>query len=351
MDSKTSIAAEVFLDPRHKKPRYLFGCNDHSAALAKIIDIDGFVDDFRAGSTYCNKPVVSGEQVPVSAVVINCVLMARSWMSKKRVQQINVEHRLDYGDLLARAPDLTPIPDFVVDTQRDYTENHRKWVWLETKLEDAQSRKVLQDILEFRKTGNLAFLAQYTFSPAEQYFASICPIAAGDVFVDCGGFDGDTTEEFVRRNPDYRSVWFFEPSEANMLKAKKRLKGARDIYFVQKGVSDRIETLSFNSGAGSASAITEGGDVAIQVTTVDQVINEPVSFIKMDLEGWELKALEGARRHIQQDRPKLAVAVYHQASDFWMIPEFILGLCNNYKLYLRHYTEGWTETVMYFVPR
>jgi hypothetical protein len=74
-------------------------------------------------------------------------------------------------------------------------------------------------------------------------------------------------------------------------------------------------------------------------------------FIKMDLEGWELKALQGAVRHIREDHPKLAIAVYHHPSDFWRIPEFILSIRDDYDLYLRHYTEGWSETVMYFVPR
>lgn len=351
MSSQTSVSTKVFFDPESKHPRYLFGCNDHSAALAEVIDIDGFVDDFKAGSTYCGKPVVSGEQVAVAAVVVNCVLMARSWTSKRRVQQLNVEHRLDYGDLLASDARLTPVPDFVADTLSDQKENSQKWVWLETKLEDDESKKVLRDVSGFRTTANLAFLAQYSFSPAEQYFAPVCPVVEGDVFVDCGGFDGDTTEQFVRRNPDYRRVWLFEPSKLNMLKAKERLKGTRDIHFIPKGVSDKIESVSFNSGAGSASAIAESGDITIDVTTLDQEVSEPVSFVKMDLEGWELKALAGARSHIRQERPKLAIAVYHRASDFWAIPEFILRLCKDYKVYLRHYTEGWTETVMYFVPR
>jgi hypothetical protein len=64
-----------------------------------------------------------------------------------------------------------------------------------------------------------------------------------------------------------------------------------------------------------------------------------------------LKALDGARRHIERDHPKLAIAVYHRASDFWKIPEFILGIHKDYQVYLRHYTEGWIETLMYFVPR
>jgi hypothetical protein len=87
------------------------------------------------------------------------------------------------------------------------------------------------------------------------------------------------------------------------------------------------------------------------VTTLDIKIKEEVSFIKMDIEGWELKALSGCKDHIINDKPKLAIAVYHNSNDFHQIPNYILSLNPDYDLYLRHYTEGWSETVMYFVPK
>jgi hypothetical protein len=70
----------------------------------------------------------------------------------------------------------------------------------------------------------------------------------------------------------------------------------------------------------------------------------------MDLEGWELRALNGAKRHIVEDHPKLAVAVYHDAPDFWRAREYVANLRTDYTIYLRHYSEGWSETVMYFIP-
>jgi len=77
-------------------------------------------------------------------------------------------------------------------------------------------------------------------------------------------------------------------------------------------------------------------------------VEEPVTFIKMDLEGWEMKALAGAKRHIATNRPKLALAVYHKAADFRLIHDFVSSFNHGYKIYLRHYTQGWSETVMFF---
>ncbi len=118
-------------------------------------------------------------------------------------------------------------------------------------------------------------------------------------------------------------------------------------------MSDESGILSFDHDAGSASKVKSTSDSSstIKVTTLDEIIKEPVSFIKMDLEGWELNALKGSKNHIIKNKPKLAIAVYHSASDFRMIKDYILSLEVNYDIYLRHYTEGWSETVMYFVPK
>jgi len=73
--------------------------------------------------------------------------------------------------------------------------------------------------------------------------------------------------------------------------------------------------------------------------------------IKLDIEGAEFEAITGAANHIHRHTPRIAVCVYHNQSDFWRIPERILELNDHYKIYLRHYSEGILETVMFFVPK
>jgi FkbM family methyltransferase len=170
-----------------------------------------------------------------------------------------------------------------------------------------------------------------------------------EVFVDAGGFDGDTTEEFCRRYPDYRKVHLFEPSRQNFRAAKVRLAAYRDIVFHPEGLSDQMGNMTFDAEAGSAAAVTSGPGEDIQMTTLDIAVAEPVSVIKMDLEGWELTALAGCERHIRDERPKLAIAVYHRASDFRTVWRYARSIHPDYKVYLRHYTQGWSETVMFFV--
>ncbi len=70
----------------------------------------------------------------------------------------------------------------------------------------------------------------------------------------------------------------------------------------------------------------------------------------MDIEGAELNAIDGAAATIARAHPRLALSIYHNAGDFWRVPERVLGIRSDYKLYIRHYTESIYETVMFFQP-
>jgi FkbM family methyltransferase len=205
-------------------------------------------------------------------------------------------------------------------------------------------------IMDFRIAGNLEVMANFEYAADRQYFEPFCSLGKSEVFVDGGGFDGFTSLQFAARCPEYSAIHFFEPSPKTLAIAKAKLSKLKHIHYHSVGLYDQATTLSFDASAGSASRITENGSQAIEVARLDDVVDETVSFIKLDLEGAELFALKGSEKHILADHPKLAVAVYHHASDFWRIPRYILNLRNDYRLYLRHYTEGWTETVLFFIP-
>ena len=70
----------------------------------------------------------------------------------------------------------------------------------------------------------------------------------------------------------------------------------------------------------------------------------------MDIEGAELDALKGASEIIVRDKPHLVICVYHKPSDIITIPEYILHLDSEYKLYLRHHTTDVSSgTVLYAI--
>lgn len=86
------------------------------------------------------------------------------------------------------------------------------------------------------------------------------------------------------------------------------------------------------------------------MVSIDEILmGKQVTFIKLDVEGSEMAALEGASESIRRWKPKLAVSVYHKPEDLWTLASYIIELNPNYNLYLRHYTTCNYETVLYAI--
>lgn len=345
----TRRLAETFAAPKGEGRRYVLGRNEHAVALSRVLPVDAVVDDFaEQGALWNGKPVVKAAAVPRDGIVVNCSMSISPVSAAHRLAGLDIAGVLAFSDLCRVFPDRIPLPDFVVQTRQDLEQNDAQWRHLAESLDDASSREVLDDVLAFRVTGDYRFMENYAVRMKEQYFDPFIGLASGEIFVDGGGFDGDTAEEFCSRYPGYGKVYLFEPSASNMRKAKARLAKFRSIEYIEEGLSDAVDTLPFIPDAGSASGVCGSGSSLIRTTTLDLRVRDRLSFIKMDLEGWELKALEGSRRHLIQDHPKLAIAVYHHPSHFRKVAAFVTGLRADYRVCLRHYTEGWSETVMYF---
>lgn len=184
-----------------------------------------------------------------------------------------------------------------------------------------------------------------------QYFDSCMPYTEEECFVDCGAFTGDTLQDFVQSVGKPKRYFAFEPDVKNraILENNVREAGLQDRVTVYPyGAYDKTARMAFKSH-GSGSTIVDGeGDFSIDVVCLDDVINEPVTTIKMDIEGAELPALKGARRLIEEYHPKLAICIYHSVEDLWQIASYIMKEFPSYThFYVRHHG-GWTsETVLY----
>ena len=84
--------------------------------------------------------------------------------------------------------------------------------------------------------------------------------------------------------------------------------------------------------------ISSKGDNLARTVSLDKVLEKRrVTFIAMDIEGEELKALEGAKGIISGQKPTLAISAYHKASDIFDIPLWIKAMSADYKIYFRHH--------------
>lgn len=341
--------ARALLSGACERPCFVVGRNDQAADLIGRLRLDGLVDDFAPpGATWNGLVAVAGAALPADAIVINCSTSISPVAVEQRIAAVGTATLVSIRDIIAAADGVIAQPWFVQDQRDDWQAFEAEWAEVFASLEDEASRQTLLDLARYRLTADTGFMQAYAVRMQDQYFEPFLDLR-DEVFVDAGGFDGDTTEAFCRRYPDYRRVHLFEPSQRNMAAARARLAGHRDIVFHPEGVSDQPGLVTFDAEAGSASAVTSGVGEAVAMTTLDLAVDEPVSLIKMDLEGWELTALAGCERHIREDRPKLAIAVYHRAADFRTVWRYARTLHPDYRVYLRHYTQGWSETVMFFV--
>jgi FkbM family methyltransferase len=233
----------------------------------------------------------------------------------------------------------------------DFAENRSRYEWIFDLLADSDSRAEFSDLINFRLSSDLRHMGDRTDRQHEQYFEDFLSLKPeGETFLDAGSFDGQTSLEFIKRCPGYESIHAFEPDPRNMAVVEHRLAGIPNVTFHPYGLSDRSQLLGFEA-QGSRSRVSETGPFQIEVRPLDDILATPFTFLKIDIEGEERAALHGAKGSIARHRPRLAISAYHRYDDFWRIPEIVLSVRDDYEIYLRHYTEGVDETVMFFVPR
>ena len=64
-------------------------------------------------------------------------------------------------------------------------------------------------------------------------------------------------------------------------------------------------------------------------------------------EGAEYEALVGARKLIMENRPRMAISVYHKFEDFVTLANLVLEMHPDYRISFRHYGFDELETIMY----
>ncbi len=178
-----------------------------------------------------------------------------------------------------------------------------------------------------------------------------------EVFADCGAFDGDTLEQFIAKTQgQFRHVYCFEadPQSAGRLEQRReRLEsglGAR-VSVLPQAVGAHNGTIHLDALGTVSSAVCAEGGIEIQCVTLDAALaGAGVSLIKMDVEGYEAAALAGAAQCIRENRPVMAICIYHQQDHLWSLPLLLAELGDGYRFYLRaHVHDGW-DLVCYAVP-
>lgn len=231
-------------------------------------------------------------------------------------------------------------------------------------LVDEYSKRTYLNLLMSHITCDMAYLREVFVR--NQYFEvpEFNLISPKEIFVDCGAYVGDSMERYVvNRAGVFGKIYCFEPTgricEALGIRRERLIKEwaleEDQIVSEQKLVSAKNERKSFANPAAEETANRivkdHGGasEIQIEAVSLDAYFadKEKPSFIKADIEGSEMELIKGAEQTIRNDRPLLAICIYHGVDDLYEIPLKLAELNPDYKMSVRQHMPNYHETVLY----
>jgi FkbM family methyltransferase len=303
----------------------------------------------RQGKLVEGMPVVPSQHLEACDKRLPVIVASHRVLGAVRhLKAASFETVVPFAALQVLAPERFPPHMFYDGLVDELYRDRDRYVRLHELLADDTSRRVLDAAIGFRLT-----MDPCLFEPVldtELYGADcIVPFGEDEVYVDGGSYDGDTLRMFIDRvGNQYERIYAYEPDQQTFERLCQNFEGEDRVIPVAKGLYREVTTLRFDDAGTRGSLFTETGVVCVPVTTVDHDLEGGhASFIKMNIEGAEIDALEGARRTIQSFAPQLAISAYHRPADLWAVPEKIRSLRDDYRLFLRQHDGGIIETVCY----
>ena len=218
--------------------------------------------------------------------------------------------------------------------------------------EDELSKKTFINFIKQKISGDFHY-SQAVFQHNKYIPSDIIHFHDKEIIVDGGAFIGDTAKVFIDSVNDFQQLLCFEPDPHNYQALTTNMKSHNKIVSCYNyGLSDKNESIPFSAtfdDSSSFAKIGEHGHEYANVKSLDS-LNIPVpTFIKLDIEGFELNALRGSKEIISHFKPKLAVCAYHKHDDLIILPQFIKNLNTDYKLYLRKHSYTYDDLILYAI--
>lgn len=325
-----------------KKPIVLYGMGLGAEKIMAELEQRGLKadevfasDEFVRGHSFKGYKVLKYSEVCEKYNDFNIVLCFASHIDSviEHIEKINSEHTVF-------APDV-PVAGGGLFTREYIAENESKFDEVYSRLADEESKRVYLDILSFKVSGKIEYLLR-SFGEKDKVYSEILKLTDNEEIIDLGAYDGDTIREFTAAtNGKYKHITALEPDAKSYKKLLKNTDGMENLTTLNMGAWSKKDTLIFSADAGRNSKLSSSG-TSVEVTDIDS-LNIPATFIKMDIEGSEMKALEGMEKTIKSQLPKLYICAYHRNEDLFALPLKVWELNENYKIYFRHskYIPAW----------
>ncbi len=334
---------------------FLFGCGVLGRSLYQMFikdgyTIEGFVDNNEknwGGEIEGVKCISPKELLKIENAVV-FITIGKAYevyaqLSKTSIEMI-CQYPLAYFSIMRN--------NYMRYTKEVLLENIQKLFDI---LEDEESKKIAfwkikSWFASFEELNQMQFKEIY--SEGIYMPKNIFQFQSKEKIIDCGAYNGDTIQYFLENRIKWNKYYAFEMSEKNFNKLinykKDFLKEIQYTLQVQNvGVGEKNDIIYYLDNLSGTLIESEKIGKKANVVTLDSVINDSISYIKMDIEGSELSALKGGERLIKENRPKCAICVYHQPSDLWEIPLYLKELVPEYRIFLRHHGYITNDTVCY----
>ncbi|WP_106567673.1 FkbM family methyltransferase [Cecembia rubra] len=165
--------------------------------------------------------------------------------------------------------------------------------------------------------------ALYNIAPDFDYYQHYYKVKEGDYIIDAGANFGHLTIYFSKKVGKSGRVYSFEPDSMNRNYIKQNLALNKDcpknINMLDHLIWNNNEMVDFcESGTVASSALyieDSNKIVKKEAITLDKWAENnhllKLDFIKMDIEGAEIQAIQGAKQMLSKLKPNLAIASYH----------------------------------------
>ncbi len=162
-------------------------------------------------------------------------------------------------------------------------------------------------------------------------------VRTGDTVLDIGANIGYYTLLFSQLVGANGLVIAVEPHPENvhLLELNLRLNRVTNVKVVPVAVSDEVGTAEMFVAKGSnwhslhPTEMTSPKTVTVHTLTIDTIvaqIERAIDIIRMDIEGWETKALHGAEGTLRRNRPSLVMEIHPAYMQKGEIRQFLLWL-------------------------
>lgn len=325
------------------------------------VQVTCFLDSFKNGEK-CGLQVISIEQSSEILKKTNYIVVTSAFWNQIEIKLISMGINNFFilsNYFIYITSQLKYLGDFYFQ-DNNWEKTEKKMQSVLEFFSTQEEKELYQALFLLHREGNSAgmdFLKSKCYS-GKQYldyinYSSIRTIIEGGVF------DGsDTIELYERIKKDGRLIGF-EPFYQKALQGvnEKFFKSTSAVQIYPYALWNKQEQLSFyvnESGSSLTGGINRQEELKVMAVRLDDFVKEQkinkVDYLKMDIEGAETAALEGAAETIRNHRPQIAVSIYHKKEHLYEIPLFLKELIPDSRCHLGQYTASFVDSVFYLIP-